>query len=265
VQMDDGGDEYGELLGMAEEDEERDTGGPRYEPDEEEERVSRGQERPQPQCTIVQVPQPRPVIVQVPQPGPVITQAPRATGKKQPKVGVSRGKQTDPVLQSRGQQADTPPVAPPPEMIVTVPQGAPAENRRMESRREQGRRRRLDRQARAEEARAARPPPVLSDGDTDMGTDDRRSRTLALPRSGEVQADPPRFTVHAEVHRPEVEWRGVQDEVDHGAVDMQEPAPALVHEPQLALGHDVRDEVDHESIDMQEPAPALAHEPKLAW
>jgi hypothetical protein len=85
-----------------------------------------------------------------------------------------------------------------------------------------------------------------------------------LPRSEEVQADPPRFTVHAEVHRPEVEWHGVQDAVDHEAVDMQEPAPALVHEPQLALGHDVRDEVDHESIDMQEPAPALVHEPQLA-
>ncbi len=38
VQIDDGGDEYGELLGMAEEDEELSTGGPRYEPGEEEER-----------------------------------------------------------------------------------------------------------------------------------------------------------------------------------------------------------------------------------
>jgi hypothetical protein len=126
---------------------------------------------------------------------------------------------------------------------------------------------------------------VLPDDDTDMRADDRQSRTLTLPRSGEVQADPPRFTVHAEVHRPEVEGHGVQDEADHEAVDMQEqlalghevqdefdheavdmqePAPALAHEPQLALRHDVRDEVDHESIDMQEPAPALVHEPQLA-
>ena len=158
VQMDDGGDEYGELLGLPEEEEERGTGGPRYEPGEEEaeeERGSRGQERPQPQHTIVQVPQPRPVIIQVPQPGPVITQAPRATRKKQPKVGVSRGEQTDPVLQSRGQQADTPPVAPHPEMIVTTPREAPAESRRKENRWKRERRRQLDRRARAEEARAA--------------------------------------------------------------------------------------------------------------
>jgi hypothetical protein len=56
----------------------------------------------------------------------------------------------------------------------------------------------------------------------------------------------------------------VRDEVDHEPIDMQEPAWALAHEPQLALRHDVRDEVDHESIDMQEPAPALVHEPQLA-
>jgi len=135
---------------------------------------------------------------------PVITQAPRATRKTQPKVRVTRGEQTDPVLQSRGQQADNPPVAPHPEMIVTTPREAPAESRRKENRRERERRRQLDRRARAEEARAARPPPVLSDGDADMGSGDRQSRTLVLPRPGEVQADPPRFTVHAEVHRPEL-------------------------------------------------------------
>jgi hypothetical protein len=107
---------------------------------------------------------------------------------------------------------------------------------------------------------------VLPDDDTDMGASDRQSRILTLPRSGEVQADPPRFTVHAEVHRPEVEWHGVQDEADHEAVDMQEQL-ALGHdyEPidmqeQLALGHDVRDEMYHEPIDMQEPAPALVHD-----
>jgi len=134
--------------------------------------------------------------------------------------------------------------------MVTAPRETPTQDRapvksqRMENRRERERRQQLDRLARAEEARA-RPLSVLPDEDTDTGADDRQSRTLTLPRSGEVQADPPRFTVHAEVHRPEVEGHGVQDEADHEAVDMQE---------QLALGQ------RGQEVEMAEPPLALTHD-----
>lgn len=96
--MDNCRDEYGELLGMPNEVEDRGTGALLYEPAEadalqaERLRASRLKEAPVTQIQMV----------------PVITQAPRVLRSAYKLPGVTRGGQTDPVQQSQGQQVDLP-------------------------------------------------------------------------------------------------------------------------------------------------------------